>query len=164
MHKTSKPNMVWHPNGIQLQSNNQCIPRPAVRLPQPRPLQSSSTRTPPASRDSLSPIHVGVALPKQMCPLTCTMLPSSAVMHPRAAAGVRGGTTPGFSQIAIPGLLCSTGVALASDSYPYPQQDRSNTISTKLEGNLIGWPALRRGQRRRARTHSSSQSTNRKSK
>ena len=21
-----KPNMVWHPNGIQLQGNNQCIP------------------------------------------------------------------------------------------------------------------------------------------
>ena len=25
--------MVWHPNGTQLQGNNQCIPRPMVRLP-----------------------------------------------------------------------------------------------------------------------------------
>ena len=49
----------------------------------------SSTRAPPAS------IHVGVALPKQMRPLTCTILLSSAVMHPRATAGVGGGTTPG---------------------------------------------------------------------
>ena len=32
----------------------------------------TSTRTPPASRDSLFPLHVGVALPKQMRPLTCT--------------------------------------------------------------------------------------------
>ena len=30
---------MWHPNGIQLHGNNQCIPRPAVRLPQPLPLQ-----------------------------------------------------------------------------------------------------------------------------
>ena len=69
-----------------------------------------------------------------MRPLTCTILLSSAVMHPRATAGVRGGTTPGFSQIAIPGLLSSTGVALASDWYPYPQQDRCNTISTNWKG------------------------------
>ena len=95
---------------------------------------SSSTRTPPASRDSRSPIHVGVALPKQMRPLTCIMLLSSAVMHPRAPTGVRGGTTPGFSQIAIRGLLSSTGVALASNRYPYPQQDRSKTISTNWKG------------------------------
>ena len=65
-------------------------------------------------------MHVGAALPKQMRPLTCTILLSSAVMHPRMTAGVGGGTTPGFSQIAIPGLLCSTGVALASDLLPFP--------------------------------------------
>ena len=37
MHETSKPNMVWHPNGSQLQGNSQCLPRPAVCLPQPLP-------------------------------------------------------------------------------------------------------------------------------
>ena len=42
--------------------------------------------------------------------------------------------------------------------------DGSNTISTKLEGYWIGWPALQRDQRRRAPTHSSRQSTNRKPK
>ena len=93
------------------------------------------------------------------------ILLESAVMHPRATAGVvGGGSTPGFSQIAIPGLLSASAVATASDSYPYPQQDRSNTISTKLEGYSIGWPALRRHQRRRAHTHNSSQSTNWKPK
>ena len=59
----------------------------------------TSTRAPPASRDSWSPMHVGVALPKQMRPLTYTGLLPSAVMHPRSTAGVGGGTTPGFSQI-----------------------------------------------------------------
>ena len=98
----------------------------------------------------------------EMRSLACTILLSSAVMHPRATAGVGGGTTQGFRQIATSGVLSSTGVALPSNSYPCPQQDRSNTISTKLEGYLIGWPALRRDQRRRARTHSSSHSTIRK--
>ena len=69
-----------------------------------------------------------------MRPLTCTILLSGAVMHPRATAGVRGGTAPGFSQIAILGLLSSTGVALASNRYPYLQQDRSNTIGTSWKG------------------------------
>ena len=50
-------------------------------------------------------MHVGVALPKQMRPLTYTDLLPSAVMHPRTTAGVGAGTTPRFSQIAIPGLL-----------------------------------------------------------
>ena len=44
-------------------------------------------------------MHVGVALPKQMRPLTYTGLLPGAVMHPRWTAGVGGGTTPGFSQI-----------------------------------------------------------------
>ena len=59
----------------------------------------TSTRAPPASGDSWSPMLVGVALPKQMRPLTYTGLFPSAVMHPRSTAGVGGGTTPGFSQI-----------------------------------------------------------------
>ena len=59
----------------------------------------TSTRAPPASRDSWSPMHVGVALPKQMRPLMCTGLLPSAVMHPASTASVGGGTTPGFSQI-----------------------------------------------------------------
>ena len=32
----------------------------------------TSTRAPPAASDLSSHIHVGVALPEQMCPLTCT--------------------------------------------------------------------------------------------
>ena len=64
---------------------------------------ASSTMAPPASRDSLSPMHVGVALPTQMRPLPYTGLLRSAVMHPRVTAGVGGGTTPGFSQILHPG-------------------------------------------------------------
>ena len=59
----------------------------------------TSTRAPPASRDSWSPMHVGVAMLKQMRPLTYTGLLPSAVMHPRSTFGVGGGTTPGFSQI-----------------------------------------------------------------
>ena len=80
----------------------------------------TSTRAPPASRDSWSPMHVDVALRKQMRPLTYTDPCPSAVMHPRGTAGVGGGTRPRFSQIAVPGLLSSTGVALASDSLPFP--------------------------------------------
>ena len=117
----------------------------------------TSTRAPPASRDSWTPIHVGVALPKQMRPLTYTGLLPSAVMHPRATAGVGGGKTPGFSQIAIPGLLSSTGVALASDLRPVPQQDRRNTISTRWEGFSEAQPALKYAHAnrntRRARAH-----------
>ena len=59
----------------------------------------TSTRAPPASRDLWSPMRVGVALPKQMRPLTCTGLLPSAVMHPGSTASVGGGTTSGFSQI-----------------------------------------------------------------
>ena len=54
------------------------------------------TRAPPASRDSWSPMHVGVALRKQMRPLTCTGLLPSVEMHPRSTAAVGGGTTPGL--------------------------------------------------------------------
>ena len=49
-------------------------------------------------------MHVGVALPKQMRPLTYTGLLRSAVMQPRSTAGVGGGTTPGFGQILNYGL------------------------------------------------------------
>ena len=42
---------------------------------------------------------VGVALPKQMRSLTYTVLLPSAVMHPRATAGVSGGTALRFFQI-----------------------------------------------------------------
>ena len=66
-----------------------------------------STRAPPAARDSWSPMHVGVALPKQMRPVTCTGLLPSAVMHPKATASVGGGTTPRFRQIlnSVPSVI-----------------------------------------------------------
>ena len=77
----------------------------------------------------------------------------------RATAGVGGGTTPEYSQIAVPGLLSSTGVALASGLYPFQQQDRTNTISTYGEESSNNRPALRNRQHvhttrntRRART------------
>ena len=38
-------------------------------------------------------------------------------------AGVGGGTTPGFSQILLLGLLSSTGVALNPDARPLQKQD-----------------------------------------
>ena len=76
-------------------------------------------------------MRVGVALPKQMRPLTYTSILKGD--SPRATADVGGGTTPAFSQISIPGLLSSTGVALAFDSLPFPQQDRTNIIGTRWE-------------------------------
>ena len=114
---------------------------------------SSSTRAPPASRDLGSPIHVGVALLKQMRRLTCT-----SPLKGDSYWG--GGTTPEFSQIAVPGLLSSTEVALASNSYPLPQQDRSNTFSSHWEECSDDQPTLRNTEHahanrklRRARAH-----------
>ena len=86
-------------------------------------------------------MRVGVALPKQMRPLTYTSILKGD--SPRATAGVGGGTTPALSQIAIPGLLSSTGVALASDLLSFPQQDRTNTISTRWEEFSHHRPALK---------------------
>ena len=103
----------------------------------------TSTRASPASRDSWSHMHVGVALPKQMRQLTYTDPSPSALMHPRGSAGVARGTTPGFSQIAIPGLLSSTGVALPFDLLPFSYQDRTNTISTRWEMFSDDRPALK---------------------
>ena len=73
---------------------------------------SSSTRASPASRDLSSPRRVGPANAEANAPGNAN---KSRCTGP---AGVGGGTTPGFSQIIIPRLLLSTGVALASDSRP----------------------------------------------
>ena len=78
------------------------------------PLQLLFNRGPPASRELCCPIHVGVALPKQMRPLTCT-----SPLKGNSRCGRRH-----HSQILSPGLLSSTGAVPASKSYPFPQQDR----------------------------------------
>ena len=61
-----------------------------------------------------------------------------------------GGTTAGFNQIAVPGLLSSTVVALASNLVPFPQRDRSNTISTHWEEPSDDRPGF--GNRKHANT------------
>ena len=73
----------------------------------------TSTRAPPASRDSWSPMHAGVALPKQTRQLMYNSLLPSAVMHPRA-------TDQGLAGSLTADLVSSTGVALAADSLPFP--------------------------------------------
>ena len=76
-------------------------------------------------------------------PLTCTIAFQSAMMQPRGAAYFGGGGTQWFSEIIIPDLLSSNGVALVSDSFPLQQQDGSTTISARWEQQSNDRPALK---------------------